>query len=156
MAVGVNRIRSWSMGSHRLAITGVIVVFSAGGYLLATGAVRSDRGAAAARDAALASRRAHSRPVPGERLIYAAARDVTDRRTAEEDIRHAQAALEASRDALQLLADEQPALRRVASSLLGAPRRPRCSMRSPPRRAACSTLRMRSCSATNAARRSPW
>lgn len=58
MAVGVNRIRSWSIGSHRLAITGVIVVFSAGGYLLATGAVRSDRKAAAARDAALASRRA--------------------------------------------------------------------------------------------------
>ena len=56
-----------------------------------------------------------SRPAPAERLIYSAGRDVTERRAAEEEIRQAQAALEASRDALQLLADEQAALRRVAT-----------------------------------------
>lgn len=65
----------------------------------------------------------NARPAPREGLIYAAARDVTERHRAEEDMRLAQAALEASRDALQELADDQAALRRVATLVArgGAP-----------------------------------
>ena len=57
----------------------------------------------------------NARPAPREHLIYAAARDVTERQAAEEEVRLAQSALEASRDALQQLADDQAALRRVAT-----------------------------------------
>jgi PAS domain S-box-containing protein len=64
----------------------------------------------------------NSRPVPREGLIYAAARDVTERHAAEAQVRRARAALEASRDALQELADGQAALRRVATLVAqGAP-----------------------------------
>jgi PAS domain S-box-containing protein len=55
------------------------------------------------------------RPAPAEGLVYAGARDVTDRRRAEEEVRRAQASLEASRDELSVLVDEQTALRRVAT-----------------------------------------
>jgi PAS domain S-box-containing protein len=55
------------------------------------------------------------RPVPGADLVYAVARDVTDRRRGEEELRRAQRKVEASRDALRLLAEEQAALRRVAT-----------------------------------------
>jgi len=55
------------------------------------------------------------RPGPGERVMYGAARDVTERRRSEEQVRQAQAALKASRDQLRRLADEQAALRRVAT-----------------------------------------
>jgi PAS domain S-box-containing protein len=50
-----------------------------------------------------------------EGLLFCAARDVTDRRRAEDDLREAQRMVEASRDELRLLADEQAALRRVAT-----------------------------------------
>jgi PAS domain S-box-containing protein len=64
----------------------------------------------------------NARPAPREGVIYAAARDVTERHEAEEEVRLAQAALEASRDALQELADDQAALRRVATLVArGAP-----------------------------------
>jgi PAS domain S-box-containing protein len=56
-----------------------------------------------------------ARPVPVEGLVYAAARDVTDRRRAEDELRRAQKMVEASRDKLRILADEQAALRRVAT-----------------------------------------
>jgi PAS domain S-box-containing protein len=55
------------------------------------------------------------RPVPAERVVYAGARDVTDRRRAELRAQRAQHMLEASRDELRVLADEQAALRRVAT-----------------------------------------
>ena len=50
-----------------------------------------------------------------EGLVYGVARDVTERRDAEEQLRETQRELEASRDALRTLADEQAALRRVAT-----------------------------------------
>jgi PAS domain S-box-containing protein len=55
------------------------------------------------------------RPVPAERVVYAGARDVTDRRRAELTAQRAQRMLESSRDELRVLADEQAALRRVAT-----------------------------------------
>jgi PAS domain S-box-containing protein len=55
------------------------------------------------------------RPVRAEGVIYAGARDVTDRRRAEQRAQRAQHMLEASRDELRVLADEQAALRRVAT-----------------------------------------
>jgi PAS domain S-box-containing protein len=56
-----------------------------------------------------------TRPMPDEGLVYAAARDVTDRRRAANELRETQRMVEASRDELRLLADEQAALRRVAT-----------------------------------------
>jgi PAS domain S-box-containing protein len=55
------------------------------------------------------------RPAPEEGLVYAVARDVTDRRRAEEELQEAKLTVEVSRDELQVLADEQAALRRVAT-----------------------------------------
>jgi PAS domain S-box-containing protein len=57
----------------------------------------------------------NARPVPQEGLVYSAARDVTDRRHAEGELRAAQRMVEAGREALRVLADEQAALRRVAT-----------------------------------------
>jgi PAS domain S-box-containing protein len=57
----------------------------------------------------------NARPVVDEGVIYAAARDVTDRRLAEAEVRKAQQIVEAGRDELRVLADEQAALRRVAT-----------------------------------------
>jgi PAS domain S-box-containing protein len=59
------------------------------------------------------------RPMPDEGLLYAAARDVTDRRRAADELRESQRMVEASRDELRLLADEQAALRRVATLVAG-------------------------------------
>jgi PAS domain S-box-containing protein len=56
-----------------------------------------------------------TRPMPEEGLLYAAARDVTDGRRAADELRGTQRMVEASRDELRLLADEQAALRRVAT-----------------------------------------
>jgi PAS domain S-box-containing protein len=50
-----------------------------------------------------------------EGLIYGVARDVTERRNAEQQLRETQRELETSRDALRALAHEQAALRRVAT-----------------------------------------
>jgi PAS domain S-box-containing protein len=55
-----------------------------------------------------------SRPME-EGLIYSSGRDVTDRRRAEDQLLEAQRLVEISRDELRLLADEQAALRRVAT-----------------------------------------
>jgi PAS domain S-box-containing protein len=56
-----------------------------------------------------------TQPLPEEGLLFCAARDVTDRRRAEDELRQAQRMVEASRDELRLLAEEQAALRRVAT-----------------------------------------
>jgi PAS domain S-box-containing protein len=56
-----------------------------------------------------------SRPVPGEDIFYGTARDVTDRKRAEDGLRQARRTLEDSRDELRQLAEEQAALRRVAT-----------------------------------------
>ncbi len=56
-----------------------------------------------------------SRPVSGETVFYGAARDVTDRKRAEDRLRQAQEVVEAGRDELGQLAEEQTALRRVAT-----------------------------------------
>jgi PAS domain S-box-containing protein len=62
------------------------------------------------------------RPVPDEGLVYAAGRDTTDSRRAVEQLREAQRMVEASRDELRVLAEEQAALRRVATLVArGAP-----------------------------------
>jgi PAS domain S-box-containing protein len=53
--------------------------------------------------------------VPGHGLVYGAARDVTERRRAADELLAAQRLVEASRDDLRMLADEQAALRRVAT-----------------------------------------
>ena len=63
-----------------------------------------------------------ARPMPDEGLIYAAARDVTDRRHAVEELQETHRMVEASRDELRRLAAEQAALRRVATLVAtGAP-----------------------------------
>jgi PAS domain S-box-containing protein len=61
----------------------------------------------------------NTQPLREEGLLFCAARDVTERRRAEERLRQAQAMVEASRDDLRLLADEQAALRRVATLVAG-------------------------------------
>jgi PAS domain S-box-containing protein len=50
-----------------------------------------------------------------EGLVYGVARDVTERHKVEDQLRKTQRELETSRDALRVLADEQAALRRVAT-----------------------------------------
>lgn len=54
-------------------------------------------------------------PVPQEGRFYAAGRDITARRDAEEEVRRTQRVLRASRDELRRLADEHAAVRRVAT-----------------------------------------
>ena len=56
-----------------------------------------------------------ARPLPEEGVIYAAARDITERKRAEAELREARATVEASRAELAVHADEQAALRRVAT-----------------------------------------
>jgi PAS domain S-box-containing protein len=59
---------------------------------------------------------------PADGLVYAAARDVTESRHAEEELRHAQRMVVASRDELRAVADGQAALRRIATLVArGAP-----------------------------------
>jgi PAS domain S-box-containing protein len=54
-------------------------------------------------------------PIPEANRLYAAARDITARRDAEEQVRQAQEVLRSSRDELRRLADEHAAVRRVAT-----------------------------------------
>jgi PAS domain S-box-containing protein len=56
-----------------------------------------------------------SRPVSEEGVIYGAARDITDRKGSEEQLRQAQEKVEASRAQLAVYAEDQAALRRVAT-----------------------------------------
>jgi PAS domain S-box-containing protein len=56
----------------------------------------------------------NTRAMPERGVVYSVGRDTTDRRRAEAELREAQRMLEASRDELRVLADEQAALRRVA------------------------------------------
>src|SRR6185437_14018653 len=56
-----------------------------------------------------------SRAVPEERIIYAAARDITDRKHADAELREAQETVEASRAEQAVYAEDQAALRRVAT-----------------------------------------
>jgi PAS domain S-box-containing protein len=57
----------------------------------------------------------NTRTMPERGVVYGVARDTTERRRAEAELREAQRLLEASRDELRVLADEQAALRRVAT-----------------------------------------
>jgi PAS domain S-box-containing protein len=57
----------------------------------------------------------NTRAVPEERFVYGVARDVTDRRRADAELRQAHQMVEASHDELRVLAEEQAALRRVAT-----------------------------------------
>ena len=67
--------------------------------------------------------------MPERGVVYGVARDVTDRRKADAELREAQRMLEASRDELRLLADEQAALRRVATLVAREPPPDRSSPR---------------------------
>jgi PAS domain S-box-containing protein len=57
----------------------------------------------------------NTRTMPERGVVYGVARDTTERRRAEAELRGAQRMLEASRDELRVLAEEQAALRRVAT-----------------------------------------
>jgi PAS domain S-box-containing protein len=64
----------------------------------------------------------NTRSVPERGVVYGAGRDTTERRRSEGELRDAQRELEASRDKLRVLAEEQGALRRVATLVAhGAP-----------------------------------
>ena len=57
----------------------------------------------------------NTRTMPERGVVYGVARDTTERRRADVELREAQHMLEASRDHLRQLAGEQAALRRVAT-----------------------------------------
>ena len=57
----------------------------------------------------------NTRAMPERGIVFGVGRDVTDRHRADADLREAQLTIEASRDELRALADEQAALRRVAT-----------------------------------------
>ncbi|HTE61732.1 MAG TPA: GAF domain-containing protein, partial [Solirubrobacteraceae bacterium] len=57
----------------------------------------------------------NTRTMPERGVAYCVGRDVTDRRRADADLRKAERMVEASRDELRVLADEQAALRHVAT-----------------------------------------
>jgi PAS domain S-box-containing protein len=57
----------------------------------------------------------NTRTIPDAEFVYGIARDVTDRRHAEADLREAHRMVEASREEFRLLAEEQAALQRVAT-----------------------------------------
>ena len=57
----------------------------------------------------------NTRTMPERGVVYGVARDTTERRRADAELREAQRMLEASRDELRVLAEEQAALRRVAT-----------------------------------------
>ena len=64
----------------------------------------------------------NTRTLPERRFAYCIGRDVTDRRRADAELRETQRMVEASRDELARLAQEQAALRRVATLVArGAP-----------------------------------
>jgi GAF domain-containing protein len=56
-----------------------------------------------------------TRSIPERGVVYTVGRDTTERRRAEAELREAQRVVEASRDELRMLAEEQTALRRVAT-----------------------------------------
>ncbi len=56
-----------------------------------------------------------AQPLPEERIIYAAARDITERKRTEDELHGAQATVEASQAELAVYASDQAALRRVAT-----------------------------------------
>jgi PAS domain S-box-containing protein len=56
-----------------------------------------------------------TRTMPERGVVYSVGRDTTERRRVEAELREAQRLLEASRDELRVLAEEQAALRRVAT-----------------------------------------
>ena len=57
----------------------------------------------------------NTRSMPERGVVYSVGRDTTERRRVEAELREAQCLLEASRDELRVLAEEQAALRRVAT-----------------------------------------
>ena len=57
----------------------------------------------------------NTRTMPERGVVFGVARDTTERRRGDSELREAQRMLEASRDELRVLADEQAALRRVAT-----------------------------------------
>jgi PAS domain S-box-containing protein len=57
----------------------------------------------------------NTRSLPQRGVVYSVGRDTTERRRAAAQLREAQGLLEASRDELRVLAEEQAALRRVAT-----------------------------------------
>ena len=57
----------------------------------------------------------NTRSMPERGVVYSVGRDTTERRRVDAELREAQRLLEASRDELRVLADEQAALRRVAT-----------------------------------------
>jgi PAS domain S-box-containing protein len=57
----------------------------------------------------------NTRSMPERGVVYSVGRDTTERRRVEAELREAQRVLEASRDELRVLAEEQAALRRVAT-----------------------------------------
>ena len=57
----------------------------------------------------------NTRSMPERGVVYSVGRDTTERRRVEAELREAQRLLEASRDELRVLAEEQAALRRVAT-----------------------------------------
>jgi PAS domain S-box-containing protein len=57
----------------------------------------------------------NTRTMPERGVVFGVARDTTERRRAEAELRDAKRMLEASRDELRVLAEEQAALRRVAT-----------------------------------------
>jgi PAS domain S-box-containing protein len=57
----------------------------------------------------------NTRTMPERGVVYGVARDTTERRRADAEVREAQRMVEESRDELRVLADEQAALRRVAT-----------------------------------------
>ncbi|MDX6485652.1 MAG: hypothetical protein QOF43_805, partial [Gaiellaceae bacterium] len=61
----------------------------------------------------------NTRAMPDEGVVYGVARDVTEHRHAEADLHEARRLVEASRDEFRLLAEEQAALRRVATLVAG-------------------------------------
>jgi PAS domain S-box-containing protein len=62
----------------------------------------------------------NTRTMPERGIVYGAARDVTDGRRADAELREAHRMLEAGRDELRVLAEEQAALRRVATQVARA------------------------------------
>jgi hypothetical protein len=67
------------------------------------------------RDGSVRRLQSNSRVLPERGVVFAVARDVTDRRRADAELRDAHQMIEASRDELARLAEEQAALRRVAT-----------------------------------------
>jgi PAS domain S-box-containing protein len=57
----------------------------------------------------------NTQSMPERGVVYTVGRDTTERRRVEAELREAQRVLEASRDELRVLAEEQAALRRVAT-----------------------------------------